>query len=144
MSLFRRSSPSAFRATPAPAASADPPVREVTLLIETPEGREALLARAADALPAGEVLVQVKDLVGERRSFRTVPDSERAVLVAREAPVILRGGLTSLVSYYRVPADDARAREEHFENGEFSHAYDVDLSVVSRGRASATPRSIPA
>lgn len=130
MSLFRRSAPPA-RATP-PA-----PVRELTLLIESDAGRVGLFARAEKCLPDGEVLVQVRDLVGERRSFRTVPLHADARLVAREPPVVLRGGLTSLVSYYRVPLERLQAREEHFEGGRFSHAYDVTLRIVGRGGVQA-------
>lgn len=143
MSLFRRSSPRTRPAdhTTVDSSEADPPVKEVTLLIENADGKRALIERAARALPEDEVLVEVRDLVGERRSFGTVPQSPNARIVAREAPVVLRGGLTSLVAYYRVPANELQAREEHFEAGNFSHAYDVSLRVVSRGRAAPTPKT---
>lgn len=140
MSLFRRSSPPA-RIEPAPTRSADPPIQEVTLVVQGDRARAALIERAESSLPKDEVLVQVKDLVGQRRSFQTMPIDARARLVAREPPVVLRGGLTSLVAYYRVPADALQAREEHFENGKFSHAYDVTLRVVGRGRAQ-TPAAL--
>lgn len=104
-----------------------------TLLITNDKGRVNLLARAERFLPAGEVIVQVKDIVGRRRSFRTVPKSARAQLVASEPALVLRGGLTSLVSYYRVPADELEAVEEHAENGTVTHTYDVKLRVACRG-----------
>lgn len=107
-----------------------------TLLITNDKGRVNLLARAERSLPAGWVLVQVKDLVGRRRAFRTSPTSEQAELVASEPPFVLRGGLTSLVSYYRVPADELGAIEEHFEDGALSHSYEITLRVACRGRSS--------
>lgn len=113
--------------------------RTATLLITNDKGRVHLLARAEKNLPTGEVVVQVKDLVGRRRSFRTVPASPRAELVATEPPLVLRGGLTSLVSYYRVPADELAGIEEHFEDGVFSHRYEVQLRVACRGRSQRVP-----
>lgn len=106
-----------------------------TLLIVNDKGRVNLLARAERSLPAGDVIVQVKDLVGRRRAFRTRPVSPRAELVASEPPLLLRGGLTSLVSYYRVPADELDAIEDHFENDDLSHSYSIKLRVACRGRA---------
>jgi len=108
-------------------------VTHATLLITNDRGRVNLLARAERCLPKGEVIVQVKDLVGRRRSFRTTPTSPQAELVAQEPPLVLRGGLTSLVSYYRVPADELTATEEHYENGVLSHTYTVTLRVACRG-----------
>lgn len=113
-----------------------------TLLITNDIGRANLLARAERSLPADEVIVQVKSLIGRRRSFRTIPKSARAELVAQEPALILRGGLTSLVSYYRVPADELDAVEEHAENGVPTHAYDVKLRVACHG--SARRAAVPA
>lgn len=110
-----------------------------TLLITNDRGRVNLLARAERSLPKGDVIVQVKDLVGLRRSFRTTPRSPHAELVAQEPALVLRGGLTSLVSYYRVPADDLAATEEHFENGVLSHTYEVKLRVACRGERVQLP-----
>lgn len=116
---------------------ARPPARlSATLLIESEEGRLALLTRAEKSLRPGEVLVQVKDLVGRRRAFETRPSHPQAELVAREPARILRGGLTQLVSYWRVPEDGLDAVESHFENGEFSHSYDVKLRVAARAARS--------
>ena len=111
-----------------------------TLLITNDKGRVHLLARAERSLPAGEVIVQVKDIVGRRRSFRTVPRSPRAHLVAFEPALVLRGGITSLVSYYRVPADELDAREEHAEDGKVTHAYEVELRVACRGSRETKPQ----
>lgn len=112
-----------------------------TLLITNDTGRVNLLARAERCLPAGEVIVQVKDLIGRRRSFRTLPKSPRAELVAQEPALVLRGGLTSLVSYYRVPADELDAVEEHSEDGVRTHSYDIKLRIACRGSKKA---AIPA
>lgn len=142
MRLFRRPglAPSEGDAPP----EQPPPVHELSLVIESDRGRAALFAQAERALPAGEVLVQARDLIGEHRSFTTLPLDPRATLVAKESPVVLRGGLTSIVRYYRVPADSMRAREEHYEDGRFSHAYEVTMRVVGRGRATPKPRALPA
>lgn len=119
-----------------------------TLLITNDKGRVNLLARAERSLPAGWVLVQVKDLVGRRRAFRTLPASPRAELVASEPPLVLRGGLTSLVSYYRVPEDELGATEEHYEADALSHTYTITLRIACRGqarpRALVEDRSLPA
>ena len=109
------------------------PAQEPTLLVCNDVGRANLLARAERSLPDGEVIVQVKDLVGRRRAFRTLPTSSRARLVATEPPLVLRGGLTALVSYYRVPADELGATETHYESGKVSHAYPILLRVACRG-----------
>ena len=112
---------------------------QTTLLITNDRGRVALLARAERSLPKGDVIVQVKDLVGQRRAFRTVPASPLAELVAQEPPLVLRGGLTSIVSYYRVPADELAATEEHYERGVLSHKYEIKLRVACRGERVPLP-----
>ena len=114
-------------------------MQELCVVIESAKGREALLACAEASLPAGDCLVKVTDVVGMRRSVRTTPRDPRAALVARETPLVLRGGLTSLVSYYRVPADALDAKETHHVDGEVSHAYDVRLDVARVGRAPRKP-----
>lgn len=108
---------------------AAPPV----VVIENESGRLALLARAETSLPAGESLVKVVDVIGLRRSVRTTPRDPRATLVAREVPVVLRGGLTSLTTYYRVPTDGLDATETHYVGEAVSHTYDVLLNVARVG-----------
>lgn len=108
-------------------------VETPTLLITNDKGRVNLLARAERSLPADEVIVQVKDVVGRRRAFRTALASPRAQLVAREPALVMRGGLTTLVSYYRVPAAELDAVEEHTEDGVVTHTYEVKLRVACRG-----------
>lgn len=111
-----------------------------TLVIENESGRLALLARAEAHLQRGECLIKIVDVIGLRRSVRTTPLSPDAQLVARELPVVLRGGLTSLVSYYRVPTDALEAKETHYVGDAISHSYDVLLQVARLGmRATPTP-----
>lgn len=106
-----------------------------TVLVCNNAGRLHFLARASRSLPAGEVLVQIRDLVGHKRTFRTRPLSTRAVLVASEAPLVLRGSLTALISYYRVPAAELGAVEIHTERGRPARSESARLRVVCRGRA---------
>lgn len=117
-----------------------PPVPPPTLLITNDRGRAHLLARAERSLPPDEVIVQVKDIVGRRRSFRTLPSSPRAQLVASEPALVLRGGITALVSYYRVPADELDGIEEHGENGKVTHTYPIRLRIACRGAREARPQ----
>jgi hypothetical protein len=114
-------------------------VVEPLVIVTSEKGRDALLAWAERALPAGEALVVVKDLVGAHRGMRTSPASRRARLIATEAPTVLRGGLTALISYYVVPTDELDAKETHLEDGEVSHAYDTMLRVARFGRREMPP-----
>ena len=103
------------------------------IVIENEKGRDALLARAEASLPEGECLIKIVDVVGLRRSVRTAPKDARAVLVAREVPVVLRGGLTSIVSYWRAPVDGLDATETHYVGEAVSHTYEVMLNVARVG-----------
>lgn len=113
------------------------------VVIESEKGRQALLARAESGLPEGECLVKIVDVIGLRRSVRTTPADKRAVLVAREVPTVLRGGLTSVVSYYRVPADALDATETHYVGEAISHTYEVMLNVARVGMR-RDPRAVVA
>ena len=75
---------------------------KLVLLLESDEGRERFLARASDGLAEGERIVRATELVGERKLVLTLPMDAAAELVARETPMVLPGGFTALVSYYRV------------------------------------------
>ena len=110
----------------------------VSLVIENDAGREALLRLAEAGLREGECLVKIVDVVGVRRAVRTTPSSPGAELVAREVPQVLRGGLTSLVSYYRVPTSSLDATETHSVDGDVSHTYEVLLNVARVGVKSAS------
>lgn len=116
------------------------PAVEPIVVLTSDKGRAGFLAWAERALPTGEALVVVKDLVGERRGMQTTPKDGRARLVATEAPTLLRGGLTALTSYYVVPCDALGATETHTEEGKVSHTYDAVLRVARFGhRAPASP-----
>jgi hypothetical protein len=124
-----------MRTTPSPLRGetpATPP--EPTLLVTSEKGRAGLIRWAQRALREGEALVCVKDLVGVRRAMRTQPADPSARLVATEAPTLLRGGLTSLVSYYVAPIGSLDAVETHYEEGEETHRYEVILRVACVGR----------
>lgn len=108
-----------------------------TFVIEDERARRGFLAWARRAIPAGRALVQVRDLQGRRRAFRTEPTAPGAELVGVEAPMLLRGGLTQVTRYYCVPDDDLRADEIHYDRLDETHRYDVELRVACRGRASA-------
>lgn len=118
-------------------ATAAPSPGKALLLIENETGRASFLAWAEKHLPEGEAIVEARALVGRRRAFRTLPVDPRAELVARETPTLMRGGLTALVCYYRVPLDGLDAEERHYEDGTFSHKYDVLLKVARLGRKRA-------
>lgn len=83
---------------------------KLVLLLQTEAARDRFLAMAADALPAGERIVRATERVGEHTMTVTLPRDATAELVAREPPLVLPGGFTALVSYYRV-RDDAGALE---------------------------------
>lgn len=128
------------RTAPAGADAEETAVQhEPVLLLTQPCGREAFLRMAAERIPAGECLVEIKDLASRRRSFDTRPLDPRARLVAETPPTQLRGSLVSRVRYYRVPADSLRAVETHRENGAYSHQYEVRLKPVLRGCATGAP-----
>jgi hypothetical protein len=110
----------------------------VCLILESDAGREALLRAAEAGLREGECLVKIVDIIGLRRSVRTTPKDKRAELVARELPLVLRGGLTSLVSYYKVPTQALDATETHGLNGEITHTYEVMLNIARVGVKGAT------
>lgn len=103
------------------------------LVLESEEGRLAFLERARRDLAAGECIVEIKDVASSRRSFETRPSDPRARLVAKAVPRLVRGRLLVEASYYVVPADALDARETHFENGEYSHHYDILLKPIVGG-----------
>lgn len=85
------------------------PAPKLVMMLQTHDARERFLAHASECLPAGERLVRVVELRSERSAVLTLPRDAGAQLVAREPPMLCPGGVTALVSYYRV--HDARAVE---------------------------------
>lgn len=116
----------------------------VSLLLETEAARDALIEWARRHLPAGECLVEAKDLAGQRRAFTTTPDAADAELVATTIPRLLRGRLLATSTFYRVRADQLAAVEKHYENGRYSHQYNVTLKPLVRGSATQDITMIPA
>lgn len=133
--MHRASIPTLEGRPPSPGDS----VHEPLVHIETDEGRRAFLARAEKSLAPDECLVKLVDLVGPRRSVRTVPKDARVKLVAQETPIVLRGGLTSLVSYYVAPRDGLAARETHYLGDDESHHYDIQMNVARAGPPARKP-----
>jgi hypothetical protein len=107
-------------------------VIRATIVIENERARLGFYSMAERALPAGRVVVQVKGLHGRRRAFTTIPLAADAELVAIEAPLVMRGGLTQVVAYYSVLERDLDATEVHAEDGEETHRYAVKLRVACR------------
>lgn len=116
----------------------------VSLLLETEGGRAALIEWARLHLPLGECLVEAKDLAGQRRAFTTMPSAADAELVATTVPRLLRGRLLATSTFYRVRSDQLHATEKHYENGRYSHSYQVTLKPVVRGSAGGDLPMIPA
>jgi hypothetical protein len=139
MSAFRF--PSLADPTDAPAAT---PAARVTVHVEDDKGRDALLAWAARHLPAGECLVELKDLASRRRSFETRPLDPRAELVAESVPKLVRGSLLVRTRWYRVPTDALAAEEAHAEDGVVTHSYDIKLTPVVTGVAARGRATVPA
>lgn len=146
MSMSGFGLPSLFGKKIAPSDDSDAtePTVPVTVVLETEEARDALFAWAEAHLPEGECLVEAKELAGRRRAFVTKPVNDDAELVARTVPKLLRGRLLSTVSYYRTRTDELDGCELHYEEGRYSHRYDVRLKPVVRGRAARDIPMIPA
>lgn len=104
------------------------------LLIGGEDQRDQLFDWAERELAQGECLVEVRDLIGARRGFTTLPEHPDAELVARALPKLLRGRLLSHVSWYRVPQNALDAIETHTDAGVVTHTYDTMLRPVVRGR----------
>ena len=102
---------------------------KLVLLLETDVAVERFLAMASDALPAGERIVRATEIVGESKLIVTLPRDAGAELVAREAPMVLPGGLTALASYYRVR--DAAALEIEMREGAANVEREVVLTAPS-------------
>lgn len=104
------------------------------LIIESDAGRSSFLDRIAAELGEDMCLVRIADVIGMRREMKTTPKDSAAILVAKETPLILRGGLTSLVFYYVIPRDSLEAVEVHSVGGQQTHQYPVVLHIARWGR----------
>lgn len=111
------------------------------LIVENSQGRERLYQAAEQALAENEAIVKITDTISLEHSTLTVPVSQSAEVVAREAPKLLPGGVTALISYVKLPADALQATEYRMEGTEVVASREVTLQAERVGRAD---RSRPA
>ena len=112
------------------------------LIVENSQGRERLFRAAEDHLSENEAIVKLTDTISLEHSTLTVPTSPVAEVIAREAPKLLPGGVTALISYVKLPADQLKATEYRMEGTEVVASREVTLQAerIGRGKGPATPR----
>ena len=104
------------------------------LIVENSQGRERLFAAAEEGLGENEAIVKITDTISLEHSTLTVPLSHNAEVVAREAPKLLPGGVTALISYVKLPADALTATEYRMEGTEIVAAREINLQAERIGR----------
>lgn len=104
------------------------------LIVETAQGREKLLKSVESTFNAEEALVKITDTISLESSTLTVPLDDRAEVVAREAPKLLPGGVTALVSYVKVPTGSLKATEYRMEKTEVVATREVTLRPERVGK----------
>ena len=104
------------------------------LIVENSQGRERLFAAAEEGLGEDEAIVKITDTISLEHSTLTVPLSHNAEVVAREAPKLLPGGVTALISYVKLPADALKATEYRMEGTEIVAAREINLQPERVGR----------
>lgn len=104
------------------------------LIVENSQGRERLFRAAEDALGENEAIVKITDTISLESSTLTVPLAHNAEVIAREAPKLLPGGVTALISYVKVPADALKATEYRMEGTEIVGTREVNLQAERLGR----------
>lgn len=111
------------------------------LIVENSQGRERLLRAAEEGLSENEAIVKITDTISLEHSTLTVPLSHEAEVIAREAPKLLPGGVTALISYVKLPAENLKAMEYRMEGTQIVASRDVTLQAERFGRK---PASAPA
>jgi hypothetical protein len=111
------------------------------LIVENSQGRERLFRAAEESLGENEAIVKITDTISLESSTLTVPLSHNAEVIAREAPKLLPGGVTALISYVKVPADALKATEYRMEGTEIIGSREVNLQAerIGKRRASDAP-----
>lgn len=109
------------------------------LIVENSQGRERLLRAAEEGLNENECIVKITDTISLEHSTLTVPTSHGAEVIAREAPKLLPGGVTALISYVKVPADSLKATEYRMEGTQIVASREVTLQAERFGRGKASP-----
>ncbi len=109
------------------------------LIVENAQGRELLFQAAEESLGENEAMVKITDTISLEHSTLTVPTSNGAEVLAREAPKVLPGGVTALVSYVKVPIDGLTATEYLMEGTEIVNSREIKLTIERRGRSTTSP-----
>lgn len=110
------------------------PRMKTMLIVENSQGRERLFRAAEESLGENEAIVKITDTISLESSTLTVPLSHNAEVVAREAPKLLPGGVTALISYVKVPADALKATEYRMEGTEIIGSREVSLQAERIGK----------
>lgn len=106
------------------------------LIVENSQGRERLFQAAERGLAENEAIVKITDTISLEHSTLTVPMSHRAEVIAREAPKLLPGGVTALISYVKLPVDGLKATEYRMEGTQVVSSREVTLQPERLGRRS--------
>jgi hypothetical protein len=109
------------------------------LIVENSQGRERLFQAAEEHLSDNEAIVKITDTISLEHSTLTVPMSHGAEVIAREAPKVLPGGVTALISYVKLPTDCLTATEYLMEGTEIVSSREVTLTIERKGRAAKKP-----
>lgn len=105
------------------------------LIVENSQGRERLFQAAEEGLGENEAIVKITDTISLEHSTLTVPMSHGAEVIAREAPKLLPGGITALISYVKLPGDNLKATEYRMEGTQIVSSREVTLQAERFGRA---------
>jgi hypothetical protein len=104
------------------------------LIVENSQGRERLFQAAEEGLGENEAIVKITDTISLEHSTLTVPMSHGAEVLAREAPKLLPGGITALISYVKLPADNLKATEYRMEGTQIVSSREVTLQAERVGK----------
>lgn len=104
------------------------------LIVENSQGRERLFRAAEEGLGEAEAIVKITDTISLEHSTLTVPMSHSAEVIAREAPKLLPGGITALISYVKLPSDNLKATEYRMEGTQIVSSREVLLQAERFGR----------
>ncbi|MFA5860989.1 MAG: hypothetical protein WDA16_04780 [Candidatus Thermoplasmatota archaeon] len=111
------------------------------LIVENSQGRERLFRAAEEGLGENEAIVKITDTISLEHSTLTVPMSHGAEVIAREAPKLLPGGITALISYVKLPADNLKATEYRMEGTQIMSSREIVLQAerVGHSKTDGTP-----
>jgi len=110
------------------------------LIVENPEGRERLFRAAEESLAQNEAIVKITDTISLERSTLTVPHAAEAEVLAREAPKLVPGGVTALISYVKIRADALTATEYVMEGTKVVETREIELEALRIGKADGSTK----